>query len=163
MKRYFSIVLVLSMLLSMVSFASAEEKAKEVIAVEDEIVTVENNEEFASLLLLKNEFDPSINTFAKKYAGLTIEFDCNIAFMGPHGDYTTRYDILILAGDYSEDSASGPYFQFVDVNISDLNLTGDNIPDYIGTGDNLHILAIVESFNENSGLFLLKPIETVVR
>jgi hypothetical protein len=71
---------------------------------------------------------------------------------------------LILAGDYSEDSASGPYFQFVDVNIVwDLNLTGDNIPDSIGAGDNLHILAAVEDFNESNGLFHLKPIETVFR
>jgi hypothetical protein len=47
--------------------------------------------------------------------------------MNNHEGYTTRYDILITYGDYSEThSNGGPSFQFRDVNItSDLNLTGD--------------------------------------
>jgi hypothetical protein len=93
MKKVYSIMLVLSMLLSMISFASAEEKKEELVVIEAEIITIENNEDFAALLKLKNEFDPSIKAFAEKYAGRTIEFDCNIASIGPHGDTTTRYDI----------------------------------------------------------------------
>ena len=83
--------------------------------------------------------------FAKKYAGRTIEFDAFIANMIPHGDYSTRYDILILAGDYSEMSFSGPDFKFEDVNIFDLNFIGSDIPDTFGMGDNLHLIAVVGS------------------
>ncbi|MGD6873739.1 DUF4839 domain-containing protein [Sutcliffiella horikoshii] len=128
-----------------------------------EILTVENNEDLAALLAVKNENDPTVGEFAKKYAGRTIEFDGNIAHMMPHGSYTTRYDILIFAGDYSETTFSGPNFKFEDVNISNLNLTGSNIPDTIGMGQNLHITAVVEEYKENSGLFFLEPISTEIR
>ena len=89
-----------------------------------EILTVKNNEDLAAVLAVKDETDPIIGEFAKKYAGRTIEFDGNIANMMQHGNYKTRYDILIYAGDYSETTAIGPNFKFEDVNVFDLNLTG---------------------------------------
>ena len=129
----------------------------------EEILTIKNCPDLMTLLSLKDPFDPFVKEFANKYKGRTIEFDGNIAYMSNHGSYKTRYDILIYAGDYSETSASGPNFQFVDVNMIDLNLVGDNIPDYIGKGDNIHIVARVGKYNENSGLFELDPISTEVR
>lgn len=129
-----------------------------------EILTVENNEDFAAVLTVKNEADPIIGEFAEKYAGRTIEFNGYIANMMQHGNQKTRYNILILAGDYGETTYSGPNFQFEDVNIvSDINLIGSNIPDTIGTGQNLHITAVVEEYNENSGFFLLEPVSTEIR
>ena len=160
MKKALSMILVIVLALLTVSFSLAEEETNEI----KETITVENNEEFAALLQLKNEYDPSVKVFAEKYAGQEIEFDCNIAYMNYHGSFKTRYDILIVAGDYSEVSMSGPYFQFNDVSVVyDLNLTGDNVPDYIGMGDNLHIIAVVGDYNEFSGLFQLDPVSTMVR
>jgi hypothetical protein len=128
------------------------------------ILTVKNNADLAAVLAVKNETDPIVGEFAKKYAGKTIEFDGNIADMMPHGNYKTRYDILIYPGDYSETTAIGPSFQFKDVNVVyDLKLTGSNIPETIGRGQNLHITAVVEEYNENNGLFILKPISTEIR
>jgi hypothetical protein len=127
------------------------------------ILTVKNNEDLAAILATKNESDPIISKFAKKYAGRTIEFDGNIANMMQHGNYKTRYNILILAGDYSETTFSGPNFQFEDVSVFDLNLTGSEIPESIGAGQNLHITAEVEDYNETSELFHLKPISTEIR
>ncbi|MEH7248167.1 DUF4839 domain-containing protein [Neobacillus niacini] len=128
-----------------------------------EILTVNNNEDLAAVLAVKNEADPIIGEFAKKYAGRTIEFDGNITNMMPHKSYKTSYDILILAGYYSETTFSGPNFKFEDVNVSDLNLTGSDIPESIGMGQNLHITAKVGEYNETSQLFFLKPITTVIR
>jgi hypothetical protein len=128
-----------------------------------EILTVKNNEDFAAVLTVKDPLDPIVGEFAKKYAGKTIEFDGNIASMMQHGDYTTRFDILIYAGDYSETTAIGPSFKFEDVNVFDLNLTGSEIPENIGEGQNFHITASVEEYNETSGLFFLKPISTEIR
>lgn len=129
-----------------------------------EIITVENNEDFAGVLAVKNEFDQIIGEFAKKYVGRTIEFDGYIANLMQHGNYETRYDILILAGDYGQTTFSGPNFQFEDVSVVlDLNLTGSNIPDTIGMGQNLHITAEVKEYNETSGLFKLEPISTEIR
>ncbi|MGG3916019.1 DUF4839 domain-containing protein [Rossellomorea vietnamensis] len=136
--------------------SSAESKPK--------IVTVENNEDFAAVLAVKDEADPIIGEFAKKNEGRTVEFDGYIANMMLHGNYKTRYNILILAGDYGQTINNGPSFQFKDVNIvSDLKLTGSNIPDTIGTGQNLHITAAIEGYDENSGLFRLDPISTEIR
>jgi hypothetical protein len=83
--------------------------------------------------------------------------------MMPHGNYTTRYDILILAGDYSETTFSGTNFKFEDVSIFDLNLAGPEIPVTIGAGQNLRITAVVEEYNEDPGLFFLEPVSTEIR
>ena len=80
--------------------------------------------------------------------------------MNNHGDASTRYDILILAGDYSNTSATGPNFQYNDVGTFDLHLTGANVPDSIGVGDNLHIVATVDEFDRESCLFVLEPVST---
>ena len=152
---------------------SAEEKSSETddhstndtsAESDQEILTVENNEDFAAVLAVKYEADPIIGEFAKKYAGRTIEFDGYIANMMLHGNYKTRYNILILAGDYGETTFSGPNFQFEDVNVvNDLHLTGSNIPDTLGMGQNLHITAAVKEYNETSELFRLEPISTEIR
>ncbi|AGX06471.1 MULTISPECIES: DUF4839 domain-containing protein [Bacillus] len=152
---------------------SAEEKrsktngpsGNETFAKSDqEILTAENNEDLAAVLAVKNEADPIIGEFAKKYAGRTIEFDGYIANMMLHGNKKTRYNILILAGDNGETTFSGPNFQFKDVNVtSDLNLTGSNIPDTLGQGQNLHITAKVKEYNESTGLFRLEPVSTEIK
>lgn len=133
-------------------------------SVEEEIITVDNNEEFAAILNTKDLGDQIIKEFALKYAGRIIEFDGNIAYMSYHGNYTTRYDFLISPWDYSETSISGPNFKFEDVSVVfDLNMIGDDVPDYIGIGDNLHFVAKIINYDETSQLFYLDPISTEVR
>jgi hypothetical protein len=130
----------------------------------EEILTAENNPELAALLALKDPGAASVGEFAAKYRGRTIEFDGNIGAMNNHGDYKTRYDILLSSGDFSETSSSGPNFQFRDVNVTlDLHLTGSNIPGAIGVGDNLHVVAQVGDYNSTQELFLLEPVSTEVR
>ncbi|MBQ3358219.1 MAG: DUF4839 domain-containing protein [Microbacterium sp.] len=124
-------------------------------------LTMENSPELAALLTGPADI-PTVEAFAEQYAGQLIEFDGSIAAMNNHEGYTTRYDILITYGDYSEThSNGGPSFQFRDVNItSDLKLTGD-VPDTVGVGDNVHVIARVGSFKDP--LFQLEPVETRVR
>lgn len=128
-----------------------------------EILTVDNCKELAEILSTKDESDPLIKEFAQKYAGRTIEFDGNTAYVSNHGNYKTRFDYLIYAGDYSKTTFSGPNFQFRDVNYNDLHLTGDNVPDTFGVGLNIHIIATVEEYSETSGLFQLKPVSIKMR
>lgn len=128
------------------------------------VLTVENSKELAKLLNTKDaEFSPLTKEFAEKYDGKTIEFDGNTAAVQPHGNYTTRFDYLIYAGDYSETSVKGPSFQFRDVNYYDLHLTGKNIPDVFDVGLNIHIVATVGDYNETSGLFQLIPVSITMR
>lgn len=128
---------------------------------EEAPLTVENNADLAALLTGPQD-GPTVDAFATQYAGQLIEFDGAIGATNPHESYTTRYDILIVSGDYSEThSNGGPSFQFRDVNITnDLHLMGE-VPDTIGVGTNVHVIARVGSFNDL--LFQLEPVETRVR
>lgn len=139
----------------------AEPNSAPTVSEAEELLTVENNEDLAALLAIE-DYEVS-EAFAAKYAGKTIKFDGNIAYMAPHGDYDTRYDLLITAGDYSETSQTGPSFKFRDVNVGDLNLTGSNNSDSIGMRDNLRVTALVKEFNPNTGLFFLEPVSTEFR
>ncbi|MFD7871835.1 DUF4839 domain-containing protein [Microbacterium sp. NPDC059771] len=128
---------------------------------EESPLTVENNADLAALLTGPQD-GPTVEAFAAQYAGQLIEFDGAIGAMNRHEGSTTRYDILIASGDYSEThSNGGPSFQFRDVSITnDLHLTDDS-PDTIGVGDNLHVIARVGS--TDGQLFLLTPVQTSVR
>lgn len=128
----------------------------------EEVLSEENNQDFAALLSGPGECDESVATFAATYVGRTIEFDGNVADVAPYGDNQTRFDFLIYAGDYSETSPIGPSFRFTDEGYSDLHLTGSNIPDSITQGTNLHIVATVGEFTTGC-LLLLEPVATEAR
>ena len=130
---------------------------------QDVALTPENNTELAAVLALTDYCDPSIGAFAETYRGLTIAFPGNIGAMAPHDGATTRYDILIGSGDFSETSAPGPAFQFRDVNTTyDLHFVGTT-PDTIGVRTNLNVTAEVNRYEASSCLFLLDPVSTAVR
>lgn len=156
-KLYISILSILMLAFAVSSLSIAEETQSV------SPITIENNDEFAALLLLKDPFDSSVKEFADKYDGQTIEFDGNIAYLSNHGSYKTRYDILLGVGEYSETEMIGPQFQYSDVAMHDLHFIGDNVPDSIGIGDNLHIVAEVVEYKEASGLFVLKPVLTEIK
>ncbi|WP_200210906.1 DUF4839 domain-containing protein [Micromonospora coerulea] len=128
----------------------------------DRVLTVENSKDLAALLAVRDYCDETIGTFAAKYEGRTIEFDGSIASMLNHGDYKTRYDILVSPGKGPK-SVVGPAFKFEDVNVLDLHLTGANIPDSVGTGDLLHVVARVGEYNPDQCLFFLEPVATKIR
>ncbi|MCC3300677.1 DUF4839 domain-containing protein [Arthrobacter sp. zg-Y895] len=131
--------------------------------VEESVLTVENNADLAELLIT-DTCSSAVWDFATKYEGQTIAFDANIGAMQLHGGYTTRYDILISAGDFSETTSSGPLFQYRDVNtVSDLRYADDNRPDTIGVGDNVRITAQVVEYESVSCQFILKPVSTEFR
>lgn len=130
---------------------------------EQPTITPESNEDLASLLAASDMDGELFEAFTADYSGRLIEFDGHIANMAPHGDYATRYDILIYAGTYETSTLSGPSFMFRDVNtVWDLHLTGDDIPDTIGVNDSLHIVARVQGYEARNGLFFLVPVSTEI-
>lgn len=127
------------------------------------VVTADNDPEFARILALPDYCSPDISSFAQAYAGQTIRFDGYIGAMNNHDGATTRYDILISAGDFDPDHSAGPAFQFRDENlVSDLHYAGP-VPDSIGVGQNVTITAEVTRFEGSSCLFLLEPVATSFR
>lgn len=129
----------------------------------EENLTIENNEDFAALAVITDTCSSDIGEFAAKYQGRNLEFDGYIGAMANHGDYDTRYDFLVNVGDFSETSSPGPNFKYRDVSAFDLNLEGDDAPDYIGVGDNLHFVAEIREFKELQCLLLLDPVSTQAR
>ena len=97
------------------------------------------------------------------YAGRTIEFDGSIANMANHGDYDTRYDILVAPGNKGPESAVGPAFKFEDVNVVDLHLTGAKRPGSVSEGDRFRFVAQVVEYNPDQCLLFLAPVSTRVR
>lgn len=127
------------------------------------VLTPENSPEFAAVLTLTDYCSPDIAAFAEDHRGQTISFPGNIGAMAPYEGASTRYLILVNAGDFSETSAPGPAFQFRDVNTTyDLHWVGST-PDSIGVGTNLGVTAKVDRYEEQSCLFLLDPVATAVR
>ncbi|MGH1561438.1 DUF4839 domain-containing protein [Mumia sp. DW29H23] len=128
------------------------------------ILTTKNNADLKALLALGDNCSNKVAKFARTYAGKTIEFSGSILAMQPHGNYETRFDFLIGAGDFDPNSATGPSFQFRDKNtVYDLHLEGKNIPEYVEVGQNYTFTAEVGEYNRNTCLFQLTPIETRTR
>lgn len=100
--------------------------------------------------------------FAEKYKGKLIEFDGHVAYINPHGDYKTRYDILINGGDW----VSMEQTNYRGINMQFNNVATTSSPfsqmDGIGLGSNLRIKARVIAFG-GGDLLQLEPIEVTNR
>ncbi|MEU5461867.1 DUF4839 domain-containing protein [Streptomyces althioticus] len=128
-----------------------------------EVITPENNSEFAALLKASDTCDDANADFATKHAGRTIAFDGSIVNMAPHGDYEPRWDFLLGPGDEGPDTTVGPAFQYKNVNVAELSLTGKDVPAAIGVGDKFRFVAEVGDFNAVQCLLQLDPVSTETR
>ncbi len=127
-----------------------------------EVITPENSSEFAALLKTDTCDDANAD-FATKHEGRTIAFNGSIVDMTPHGDYDTRYDVLLGPGDKGPDTTVGPAFKYEDVNIAELRLTDKDVPATVGVGDKFRFVAEVGDFDAVQCLFHLDPISTETR
>ncbi|MDO4479032.1 MAG: DUF4839 domain-containing protein [Lachnospiraceae bacterium] len=125
----------------------------------NENLTVDNCPDLAAMLSNKADMDPSYASFASKYKGRNIEFDGRIDYCARHGNYKTRFDYLVSAGDYDPDHQTGPSFKFDDVSYSDLHTDIDTV----SVGLNVRIVAEVVKYDSNAGLFYLKPVSISAR
>lgn len=123
-------------------------------------LTKENNADVAALLSVDDYCADGIRDFAEKYEGQSVQFDGVITDMASHADYSTRYDILISAGD-KVNAVVGPVFKFESVNTtSDLHWTGSNVPDSVGKGSKLRFTAQVDHYSASQCIFFLDPAST---
>ncbi|MEU9403988.1 DUF4839 domain-containing protein [Streptomyces sp. NPDC048242] len=127
-----------------------------------EVITPQNNPEFAALLKADSCDEANLD-FATRHKGRTIAFDGSIVNMAPHGDYDTRYDLLLGPGDKGPNTSAGPAFKYEDVNVLDLKLTGGKIPATVAAGDEFRFVAEVGEFNAAQCLFFLHPVSTEIR
>ena len=130
--------------------------------LENTPLTKENNTDFAAILEANDDYE-LYEEFVKEYKGRWVEFDGHIAYLSKHKSYDTRFDFLVYKDDYRVDGSGGAPFQFRNITYSELTLTGDNVPDSIGEGANIRIIAEVVEYNRDGGLILLKPKEIRMR
>ncbi|WP_213817105.1 DUF4839 domain-containing protein [Glaciihabitans sp. dw_435] len=129
----------------------------------EQILTVENNDDFAALLAGSDMDLDGPEIFANTYVGRTIEFDANIANVTNHESDESRFGALVLAGDFEQPPMTGPNFKIDNVNILEMHLDGPNVPKSVRMGDNVRLVARVDSFNRVQGLLFITPIRTEVR
>ena len=129
-------------------------------SIQEEILTPENCPDLAALLQLSDPEDPSVSAFATTYSGRTIAFDGCILDMQHHGNYSTRFDVLIGANDYDLYRAYGPNFHLTNVNYYDMNVSGS---DSVYAGLNVHIVAKVEDYDAITTLFELDIVSMTAR
>lgn len=134
-------------------------------AVEDVIYTVDNCDDFTEVLNGRYDDVDLIQGFVDGYEGTTIQFDACVVFIANHGDYNTRYDLLLYAGDYVDENTvnPGPVFRFKDVNVSDMGISDLFLPDFLSVGSNVLVMAVVEEYDPDQGLLFLDPIEVSER
>lgn len=125
--------------------------------LEEEILTIDNCPELKAILLNKADMDPSYADFAVEYEHRIIEFDGYISDLAKHENFKTRYDVLINYD--NPNGITGPYFQFWDVNTADMHISSDTLK----VNDKVKVKAKVENYNDNTGLFILDPVEVVVK
>ncbi|MGT2757353.1 DUF4839 domain-containing protein [Streptococcus ovuberis] len=125
------------------------------------VLTIENNPEFAAIL--NSESGELAQQFADKYYGITVEFDGHIAYIAPHENYKTRYDILLYGGDYSGSESTN--YSGVNLQFFDVATTSDAFSslDSLSIGQNVHIKAQVVEYNAVSGLLRLEPVQITAR
>lgn len=122
------------------------------------VLTKDNCAEFADIL--SNDCDyTDIERFAVKYKGKEISFKGRIDYCDLNEDYNTRFDYLVSYGDYNPDTQIGPSFKFENVNYYDLHT---DIPE-VTVGLNVLIVAKIEYFDSNTGLFYLDPVSISAR
>ena len=122
------------------------------------VITIDNNEEFKNLL--QTDDQNTIKDFIKKYKGQTIAFDGHIANLLKK---KSKYDILIYAGDYHPDEATGPNFKFVEISLISNPVFNPFNGENIREGQNVHIKAKVGAYKEEQELVYLSPIEVSPR
>jgi Domain of unknown function (DUF4839) len=125
-------------------------------------ITAENNQDFAALLADPNgDCDNSTESFAKKYWDGTIEFDGKIASISSHNGDTYVQDVLVY------DGKAAVAFQFNGVTIQ----PGGHAPAALGLpansqslaeGNEVHIVAKVDHFNQTQCVFRLTPVSAKI-
>lgn len=123
-------------------------------------ITVDNNPDFLAVLNNNTDDDSSYIAFADKYDYQIIEFDGHIEYLGLYENYGTRWEALIVSGDWAgwEASYTGPVFKTQDFNMQEVKFEG-----LMETEINVHVVGRIMEYNETQQLFFIDPITITQR
>lgn len=141
---------------------------------DDYILTVDNCKEFADLFVKQSDeaLEQNIKSFVDKYQYRTVEFDGNIALIEKYKKPSIKkevkyldgyYDIIVDNGDYVKNEMKAFSFYFDGVCNYDLGLEDGYLPDIIKTGDNVHIVAKINKYDDYLNFLYLAPVSVTHR
>ncbi|VDN47482.1 protein of unknown function [Petrocella atlantisensis] len=123
-------------------------------------INITNSTDFAAIMSLKDPGDPLVQAFAEAHKGDVVEFDGCVGLILPHTGMKTRFDVLLVGGDYNENKGSGAYFSFIDKNFYDMKVLG---ADTVTKGMDFHITGKIKEYNEEGKFIEIDPISLEAR
>ena len=123
----------------------------------EEVLTADSSPDLASLL---SSGETNAFWFSSSYRGRTIQFDGHVASLMNHENYSTRWDVLILAGNNGASPSVGPNFKLVNVSFYDMNVTN---ADTLREGQNITVTAVVGDYDSATDWLELDPVSISIR
>lgn len=128
-----------------------------------ETMTSENSSAFSYVLSSDSDRIEFFSEFAESHTDELIEFDAYISVIDIYEIEKDRFDMLLYAGDYNEEESHiGPNFFFKNLKYADLHLEGV-IPEKVTPKLNVHVIAKVLKFDDESALFYIEPMQITFR
>ena len=125
----------------------------------NEIITKENNSEFASLLSAEYVDPDKQKAFVKKYKGDTVEFDCIVGVVMPNPRYNTIYDYILVPGESLDTGIGAVMFYIEDAGIGTFHWDSKTRPEYLEYGSKLKMRAKIVSGDDPLYIYL-QPVKT---
>lgn len=126
-------------------------------ADDDEIITIENNEDFKTLMALDALDTTAQSNFANKYKNKIIEFDGFVYYMEQNEKYDTLYSYIFVPGE-SDNITGTVMFGLENANAAMFKWDSKTRPSYLTLGSKVRMRAEVQGATE---LYIkLKPVCT---
>lgn len=123
-----------------------------------EIITIDNNEDFADILNASYVDPEKQATFISKYEGQIVEFDCIVFYLEQYGNYDTRYNYVLVPGE-DENNIGAALFYLENIGMFDFKWDSSTRPDYLTAGSKIRIQAEVLTGDDPLYIYL-EPICT---
>jgi len=124
------------------------------------VLTKENNADLASILDAEYLDPKAQESFAKKYSGRTIEFDCLVYDISKLEKNTRFSYILVPCGD-TLDQMKASFFKIEDIGYYEFNLDKTNKPSSVDLGALLNMQATIVGYDDM--YILISPVKTIFK
>ncbi len=125
----------------------------------NEIITIENNSEFAALLTADYVDTDKQAKFVKEHRGDTVEFDCSVGVLFQNPKYDTIYDYILVPGDLVNSDIGAVMFYIDDAGIGTFHWDRETRPEYLAYGSKIRIRAKIVTGDDPLYIYL-KPVKT---
>ena len=126
---------------------------------EKEIITKENDPEFADLLNAEYVDPDKQAAFVKKHRGDIVEFDCIVGVVMPNPKYNTIYDYILVPGESLDTGIGAVMFYLEDAGIGTFHWDSKTRPSYLEYGSKLTMRAKIVSGDDPLYIYL-QPVKT---